>query len=46
MYEGWQEDADRHADDAQAGWEAMQEALQEDEAWAQKLFQDFHGREY
>lgn len=46
MYEGWEVDADRRAEDARAGWEAVQEALAEDEAYAQYLYESFHGAEY
>lgn len=46
MYEGWEVDADVKAQDAQEGYDAMTQALAEDEQWAQYLHESFHGREY
>lgn len=46
MYEGWEADADRKAEDFKEGWDAVQSALAEDEQYAQYLFESFHGREY
>jgi hypothetical protein len=34
MYENWELDADRKAEDARYGWEALADQLAEDEEWA------------
>lgn len=39
-------DVEQQREDFQAGWEALQSALAEDEQFAQHLFESFHGREY
>lgn len=46
MYEGWEDDADRKADDSQEGWDLMTQMIMEDEEWARVQFEAFHGREY
>lgn len=46
MYDNWEAVEDQKAADMQEGWDAMQAALAEDEAYAQFLFESFHGSEY